>query len=1060
MKPLRLTMNYFGPHRQADINFTEFVSDDSALFLISGDTGSGKTTIFDAMTYALFGEGTSSREPKEMRSDFATGADETSVRFIFEHHDRYYQVVRYPEQWLDAKNEKRLVKKPTRQTFGELTGFDGEETGTAFTKKNEVDARVSELLGLTADQFRQIILLPQNDFRQFLSAKSDEKGTILRQLFGTEIYDLFTENMKEKRATKAKKMNHLKTQWQTLFEQIEWDEEEQALIDMCRTDDERLLSVKEKLATMLKHNEQLEQQYHKVKEQQDKQRQVVEEAKTLLQKFTELNNDEARLEALLAEKESKAQQRQEVEHLTYLEQYRPLYLERTQVTRDLAEHQKMKETLSEELVSLEKEREVLEADWQELEKCQEERRQWEEEKHSIVLQKLPLAEEQFEKKREQKLLDKKINEITQVIEKYDVNQRHLKEEKEVIQTQLAELTHLEQHVVILESLEWQLDTLKKSEQHWHDLTQQQKAQKHDYDTLLLQQTDLMEQLEVARETYDRQKSRRQDLMIRQLRLELQDGEACLVCGSKEHPYREHEAEEMSEEALKEAFKELEEAEKVCQLLEKRLSSLAAKCERAEKDVARLIEEVSTSEQAYHTAYDALVSKGSAVFEAEWSDKIRSTEYLATVLSDIAKKLSKQKTQYQELTEKVSSRDEEYDALLVKKQEAEAVKQNALADMSAIQTRLKSIADSEPTLESSDVLKEKVEQLTEKIETFDQTQLKLKEQKEVQQTRTVKVESRLAEEKKYVRQLSEQADHLEVKLNDAFKGQMKTKDWDEFIEQLASFSSEVLTNLVAEVARFDTMLTTTEEKVAVLKKEIGEQSRPDLTLLEATLSDLEEETIKADRYWQAGVKDSLQLTQIKEQLETLQEKLGNDEAMARELEELVQVLTGKSEHRLTLERFVLQSYLIEVLEYANAHYFSELTNGRYQFVLNQDVGSYATQTGLEIDVFDFDTNERRSTETLSGGESFIAALSIALSLAEVVQAHSGGVQIEALFVDEGFGSLDQETLEKSMMALEKIGESGRMVGVISHVTEMKARISPQLVIQKLGNGRSRIEKRLL
>src|SRR5699024_475228 len=100
-------------------------------------------------------------------------------------------------------------------------------------------------------------LLPQNDFRQFLSAKSDEKGTILRQLFGTEIYDRFTENMKEKRATIAKKMNHLKTQWQTLFEQIEWDEEEQALIDMCRTDDERLLSVKEKLATMLKHNEQL-----------------------------------------------------------------------------------------------------------------------------------------------------------------------------------------------------------------------------------------------------------------------------------------------------------------------------------------------------------------------------------------------------------------------------------------------------------------------------------------------------------------------------------------------------------------------------------------------------------------------------------------------------------------------------------------------------------------------------------------------------------------------------------------------------------------------------------
>jgi exonuclease SbcC len=170
--------------------------------------------------------------------------------------------------------------------------------------------------------------------------------------------------------------------------------------------------------------------------------------------------------------------------------------------------------------------------------------------------------------------------------------------------------------------------------------------------------------------------------------------------------------------------------------------------------------------------------------------------------------------------------------------------------------------------------------------------------------------------------------------------------------------------------------------------------------------------------------------------------------------LAETINGENTKKTSLERYVLQQFLTEILEVANER-LSRLTRGRYQFELADKVGSYRSSTGLEIDIYDDNAGQVRRAHTLSGGESFIAALALAISLADVIQQRAGGIEIEALFIDEGFGSLDEESLEMAMEALEMIENEGRMIGIISHVRELRARILQQVFVETNGSGQSRI-----
>ena len=235
---------------------------------------------------------------------------------------------------------------------------------------------------------------------------------------------------------------------------------------------------------------------------------------------------------------------------------------------------------------------------------------------------------------------------------------------------------------------------------------------------------------------------------------------------------------------------------------------------------------------------------------------------------------------------------------------------------------------------------------------------------------------------------------------------------------------------------------------ILSKQVAGQKQPDLEqtnkkLLQAKQAEakLQQLVAELEHKYSTNTKCYQQVKSLFEQQQAEFTQLG-------QLKELVDVVTGKGEQKLGFERYILQTYLKEVLLTANVR-LAHLTNGRYELCLNEDTGRGASRTGLELDIYDDNAGKRRSVHTLSGGESFLAALALALALGEVIQKKSGGIEIEALFVDEGFGSLDQEALRVALETLQTIEGKNRMVGIISHVTELQAQLPYQLQVVTKG-----------
>lgn len=263
-----------------------------------------------------------------------------------------------------------------------------------------------------------------------------------------------------------------------------------------------------------------------------------------------------------------------------------------------------------------------------------------------------------------------------------------------------------------------------------------------------------------------------------------------------------------------------------------------------------------------------------------------------------------------------------------------------------------------------------------------------------------------------------------------------------------------TLLTEEIKTYEQETAFVQQRLILLDTQLKEQATMDLIQLETTylqlqtvMEKLQQETVRK----QEKVNSNQRLFV---ELQVIYQKNVEELAQLGQLQQLAETINGENTKKTSLERYVLQQFLTEILEVANER-LSRLTRGRYQFELADKVGSYRSSTGLEIDIYDDNAGQVRRAHTLSGGESFIAALALAISLADVIQQRAGGIEIEALFIDEGFGSLDEESLEMAMEALEMIENEGRMIGIISHVRELRARILQQVFVETNGSGQSRI-----
>lgn len=1030
MQPRKLKIENFGPFVYEVIDFSVFY--EAGLFLISGKTGAGKTTIFDAMTYALFGKTSGQlREGKEMRSTFAQPEEPTKVTFLFEYQERLYEITRSPEYERPRKKGTGTVVEKMSVT---LTLYDlNYKEQRQWTKTRDVEEEIANLLRLTADQFLQIMLLPQGEFRRFLIANSNEKEKLLRQLFDTVFYQDLNQWLKSQRKEKNQALKEQEQRMQMIIEQFQWFEEEKQaptyreVLSNWEFDLQQAKKASNQFAlkiTALKNEkEQLDAKYILMKQQQEWQ----VEKQTLLQIKQELDehtgNHEANkirltqlewlkgqqpLRKLIAEQKEQIQKRQQALAILF-EKEKQLQQEEIQVKSEVGKLEKLHEKVKE--------------NEQRVQRCQEMLPKAEQ----LTILKSKLAQIQSDLtdfSEEKKQLEQQLIEVKQ--EK--VANEQIFEKEGQLETWRQIRQQAEKDEIIWQQIATELQKLEDEEQEY--LRKEQKMQQQ-----LLNKNQLFETFLLS---YKQLKSDYAKLQIARLQLDLLPGEPCPVCGSCNHEVaavtfdyssqQQLDFEEQMIAAEKEYTGQLEEIARDTE----QIKFFKEQLSRVEKAKAAVKEKQMTLQQAYKEQYQLKKT----ISLSEWiAERIKEEHVLKEAL-ELAKE------QRQKLQKKLERIEEKKESLM----QSQLVLNGKFKET---QAHIDLLSEQVGNLSFEQLLQEKeqadtegilVSQEIEAIQRFEQSY-----QANAQRVQQ-EIVSLSARQKEQQSELDEQVIQfqqacLKIALNETQVSELQ--------KQLEHFST-----LQAEVVAYQNEWHRVHVRLKELE-EIPEITTQEVEVLIEKRQALEDEKNELQKRETQLLERTRQNQLLYDTL--MQQYHENQEAFEafKQLQQLSEVINGENKEKLSLERYLMQVFLIQILEVANQR-LARLTKNRYQFLIEDKKGSYRSSTGLEIQIYDDHTGQCRRAQTLSGGESFIAALALSLSMADVIQQKSGGIAIEALFIDEGFGSLDEEALETAIEALETIENEGRLIGVISHVREMKERIRQQLVVKTKGNGQSQIE----
>ena len=1043
MKPKKLRLKNFGPFIEETIDFSKLT--EVPLFLITGKTGAGKTTLFDGMTYALFGETSGRlRTGKEMRSLFATPEEETSVYFSFEHQGMSYEIERKPEQILAKRKGEGNRKQAAKIT---LTIFDdkGKEM-RQLTKRNEVDQLIKELINLDAKQFSQIILLPQGEFRHFLISSSSEKEIVLRNLFGTHYFQQLNEQLKEKAKLYQKKLDHLEQELRMLqkrfipvteepthknenFDAILtcW-QEEQAILQA------NILQEKTALSDLQEQQKQMEDTYYRfqtLQTRQEEKRRLDKKKEELLQQEQVINEikqwithyefAEKLMDSLTRKQEYQSEQEEwqikEKDCFKELAQQKKTYLEWEKLEPQRINTQQEMEQLADKLQEM-KRLIPIAKEWQnkqiERNTLRTEKKKNEETKQNIVQEKRQVQEEQ--KKLLEKLADQEsLHEDQMRFEK-------LRQEQEKYQEILVQSQQMNEQLKIC-----QQRLVAINEQH-------QKSQ-----TLLSEQTQQVATL----------KSQWASQQIARLQLLLLPGEPCPVCGSLEHPkeLRNHELPEKKQVIKLE--EELAEAEARLEQINQKIGRNKAE----ETQIKQRINELSTSILEKQEEMERIKESLKCSLEKSFQfitadDPIVSLEEIQQNLATREELIAKSKVSYEQVTEHLTVIDDKLNSIEEQLAQNKEKLQQGQGELNSLKKQLgdkdiQNLVDDVKQLEENVSMKAKwlAEEKEKAILLSQEIKLLQAQQENIHEQQTRNIQKLQLLQEKITQKLLEQT---YFKQEDEIRSFAQQTDMYQHNRQaIASYEEERLI---------------VEDRLTQLESFPLKETLPDLNKLKQELSELKSKITKQQenyyRLYEQERTNQKIIEEFSDIYQASQEQL--DELI--QLQQLSQTINGENPRKTSLERYVLQVYLQEVLQVANVR-LQRLTKNRYQFELAEEIGSYRGKTGLEINVYDDEAGLTRGAHTLSGGESFIAALSLALALAEVIQTQTGGVSIEALFIDEGFGSLDEEALEMAIEALETIESEGRMIGIISHVRELKERIVQQIRIETEGSGQSKVRYHL-
>ncbi|MDR3191262.1 MAG: SMC family ATPase [Lactobacillaceae bacterium] len=1061
MRPLKIKLHYFGPFADSAVDFNQFT--EAGLFLISGETGAGKTSIFDAMTYALFGDADSQRSAETMRSEFAPTTEKTTVTFWFEHNGHTYKITRSPRQLLKkargAVNDDDTTEKGTTQEFVEVDAESDVEIKVLGTKKDEVNDAVVELLHLNAQQFRQIIILPQNEFRKFLGAASDKKEEILRTLFGTQIFADFTERVKAQSKQQSNALQDTQQQLHGLLSAVNWPDNAE-LEQRAPTDFEKITVLAEIVTEQQTGVEQATSELAAVAQKRQFAIEKYSQAEKILAQFAQQKNEQAQLATLQDQAATIDEQRVQQQHVRWLNQQSELvdqYQRLVDLQAQLALDAKQQVATQQALATSQSD---LTARQQALIDFEGPVAAGRKSIEQIKVELLPRVQKKEQAQHEATQLNNELQTLNAELAMLQKQQGELKHKAAELEAAVTQLAGASANRVALLEQQQGLDDLARQAE---DITKQQNALASKQQELAQISTQISNQektLATAQLAVIKAQEARQSLMIDFLQSELKIGEPCMICGEVYTGQNVDSHVTVNQQDLREQM----DAVQVVEEKHQQIQAALAVSNHQHLQLTQALADETTS----LTIAEASLAKQYQAFQQTWPTGLEIefpanyvTEALAQAVDTVKAGINVQLEQHDlaktEL-EAIESQLTELDPQLQSKQELIAVKE---AEHNKATATVADIEAKYPVLQSAAEYTAELEWIQTFIEQYETLQQRYAEDEKVQLQAQTTYETKQQQLVTDQEQNTAQLKQSHAKLIDAaLQG-----GYAEITELQAAVAKVVdgvqLDTLTKHIATYDEQVKATKARLAELETALQATAKPDLDALKMQREEKEQSYTELT---QVVATKEAELNNLVGQLAAVQKlaKTMQDMSTAGEaVKQLEKAVTGENAKKIGLERYVLRSFLREVLKFANQHYIGQLSEGRYQFKLSDTVSGRQNRNGLDIDIVDMAAGgQERPTNTLSGGESFIAALSIALSLAEVVQMHAGGVSIDALFVDEGFGSLDIKTLEQAIEALRTVEKSGRLVGVISHVSEMKAAIPQQLLINKQGDGHSQISYQML
>lgn len=1020
MKPLKLTMTAFGPYKGTEVvDFRELGK--HLLFVISGMTGAGKTTIFDGISFALYGVGSGQdrKEIKSLRSDFAEDAIHTSVELLFEMHGRTYRVLR------QLPHVKKGNKSATGEKYElyELLADGTERPIVERMKVREVDKKIEEILGLTQDQFSQIVMLPQGEFRKLLTSETENKEEILRKIFKTDRYGEVIKKLDIKRRHAEQQLMQAEAVQKSYIAQIAGalPQRDAHLFELLQHHTVNMHQLLEAL------NE--EALYYDA--------QMIEQQR-VYDKYFQINHAmQIQYIEAKAKNEQLAQYEQHKKQLAQLELQRPQFDMQKQEL-DAAERASRLEPFEQQVEQWQDELTVKDNALQEaqqlLTKAQHEQRQMNErleiekaktsEREAAVSKVMqlnaliPILKELEEKKQFINRLANEVQKTSSELQRLVVNRDA---STDFVYRILKEIDDKETTLVSFDELSEQLDILREKMKLFKQL--------HQHSPQVLAITKQLEEAQLqkiqAEQLYKVEEKKWLANQASILALQLVDGEPCPVCGSCTHQLSHTTVAMFVDENMLEKLKhQVTVAEQAYIQLYGKFT--AAK--QHETHLQELLQTLGTTVDDYSIVHDQYMKIGQQVQHLK-----QEKEQLSTLKTQ----WKTEQANLEELQQKIAVIEQTYR----QKNEQFVQQQTILQEKQKMITEeFATLHDLERAIHSAEQRKQQLERQWEEIQQqLAQSQQQLaKSEVHVEHCETSKKEvteklqaaQRVFSEQLLLAQFESVEVYVEAKRTEVYRHQLQT-DYMQYIQNVHALQVKVQeeSELLANVEWQD--VSKTEQQLVELKTAYEEAYR----ILNQFV-----EYARASR----ELYEKLNVSRV--EIDKLMEK-------AASIIELYNVLRGQNERKISFERYVQIGYLEQITEAANRR-LKYMSDGQYSLHCSTRQESHGRQSGLSLDVFDEFTGQLRDVKTLSGGEKFNASLCLALGMADVIQSFQGNIRMDTMFIDEGFGSLDQETLMKAIDTLIDLQKSGRMIGVISHVEELKNAMPAVLEVVKAREGYSK------